>query len=224
METVDGGGLQPRRVRYFRKTARDAPAPNAQLTTYTVAYIAHTPLEPRAAVAEWEGDKVTIWTGSQRPFGVRSELAGNFKLPEEGVRIIMPDTGSGYGGKHTGEAALEAARLAKAAGKPVKRNVDARGGDDVGLLPPRRRDRSGRTGQSRTASSRNGNSTITTPDPPAMERRTPSPNGRSSTIQPTRRCGRAPTAGWRPPPITSCANPIWMNWRTGRAWTRWNSV
>ncbi len=106
---------------YFRKTARDAPAPNAKLTTYTVAYIAHTPLEPRAAVAEWAGDKVTIWTGSQRPFGVRSELAGFFKLPEEGVRIIMPDTGSGYGGKHTGDAALEAARLAKAAGKPVQR-------------------------------------------------------------------------------------------------------
>ena len=36
--------------------------------------------------------------------------------------MLMPDTGSGYGGKHTGEAAYEAARLAKAAGKPVKRN------------------------------------------------------------------------------------------------------
>jgi isoquinoline 1-oxidoreductase len=34
--------------------------------------------------------------------------------------VITPDTGSGYGGKHTGEAAVEAARLAKAAGKPVK--------------------------------------------------------------------------------------------------------
>ncbi len=38
--------------------------------TYTVAYIAHTPLEPRAAVATWEGDKLTVWTGTQRPFGV----------------------------------------------------------------------------------------------------------------------------------------------------------
>ena len=36
------------------------------------------------------------------------------------MRVIVPDTGSGYGGKHTGEAAIEAARLAKAAGKPVK--------------------------------------------------------------------------------------------------------
>jgi len=88
--------------------------------TYTVAYIAHTPLEPRAAVAEWKAGKLTVWTGTQRPFAVRDELAGAFHLPEESVRVIVPDTGSAYGGKHTGECAVEAARLAKAAGKPVK--------------------------------------------------------------------------------------------------------
>jgi nicotinate dehydrogenase subunit B len=88
--------------------------------TYTVAYIAHAPLEPRAALAEWRDGKLTVWTGTQRPFGVRTELAEAFRIPEERVRVIVPDTGSGYGGKHTGDAALEAARLAKAAGKPVK--------------------------------------------------------------------------------------------------------
>src|SRR5438874_381958 len=88
--------------------------------TYTVAYIAHAPLEPRAAVAEWNGDQLTVWTGTQRPFGVRGELAEAFHISEDKVRVIVPDTGSGYGGKHTGECAVEAARLAKAAGKPVK--------------------------------------------------------------------------------------------------------
>jgi isoquinoline 1-oxidoreductase len=88
--------------------------------TYTIAYIAHAPLEPRAAVAEWQDGKLTVWTGTQRPFGVRSELAQAFGLSPERVHVIVPDTGSGYGGKHTGEAAVEAARLAKAAGKPVK--------------------------------------------------------------------------------------------------------
>jgi nicotinate dehydrogenase subunit B len=88
--------------------------------TYTIAYIAHAPLEPRAAVAEWEDGKLTVWTGTQRPFGVRGELASAFRIPETSVRVIVPDTGSGYGGKHTGEMAVEAARLAKAAGKPVK--------------------------------------------------------------------------------------------------------
>lgn len=87
---------------------------------YKIAYIAHAPLEPRAAVAEWNNGKLTVWTGTQQPFGVRSALASAFQLSAENVRVIVPDTGSGYGGKHTGEAAIEAARLAKAAGKPVK--------------------------------------------------------------------------------------------------------
>jgi CO/xanthine dehydrogenase Mo-binding subunit len=87
---------------------------------YTVAYIAHAPLEPRAAVAEWADGKLTVWTGTQRPFGVRDELVEAFHLSPSQVRVIQPDMGSGYGGKHTGEAAIEAARLAKAAGKPVK--------------------------------------------------------------------------------------------------------
>jgi isoquinoline 1-oxidoreductase len=89
-------------------------------STYTVAYIAHVPLEPRVAVAEFEDGKLTVWTGTQRPFGVRGEVANAVGLAAESVRVIVPDMGSGYGGKHTGEAAVEAARLAKAAGKPVQ--------------------------------------------------------------------------------------------------------
>lgn len=88
--------------------------------TYTVAYIAHTPLAPRAAVAEWKNGKLNVWTGTQRPFGVRTELADAFHIPEDHVRVQMPDAGGGYGGKHTGECAIEAARLARAAGRPVK--------------------------------------------------------------------------------------------------------
>ena len=88
--------------------------------SYKIPYIAHVPLEPRSAVAEWTDGKLTVWTGTQRPFGVRSELAEAFRIPETQVRVIVPDTGSAYGGKHSGEFAVEAARLAKAAGKPVK--------------------------------------------------------------------------------------------------------
>jgi isoquinoline 1-oxidoreductase len=88
--------------------------------TYTVAFIAHAPLEPRAAVAQWEDGKLTVWTGTQRPFANRDELAAQFHIPESSVRVIVPDTGSAYGGKHTSDAALEAARLARAAGRPVK--------------------------------------------------------------------------------------------------------
>ncbi|HJZ67100.1 MAG TPA: molybdopterin cofactor-binding domain-containing protein [Blastocatellia bacterium] len=119
---------------YLKKHASESQPANAQGSiaeglaaadkklqqTYTVAYIAHAPLEPRAAVAQWANGKLTVWTGTQRPFGVRSELAEAFRIPEERVRVIVPDTGSGYGGKHTGDAAVEAARLAREAGKPVK--------------------------------------------------------------------------------------------------------
>ncbi|HKO04813.1 MAG TPA: molybdopterin cofactor-binding domain-containing protein [Candidatus Acidoferrales bacterium] len=87
--------------------------------TYTVSYIAHAPLEPRAALAEWKDGCVTVWTGTQRPFAVRDELAAAFHLSPDRARVIVPDTGSAYGGKHTGETAVEAARLARAAGHPV---------------------------------------------------------------------------------------------------------
>src|SRR6266404_517941 len=89
--------------------------------SYTVAYIAHAPLEPRAAVAQWIDGKLTVWMGTQRPFAVREDLADIFHVPEKNVRVIVPDTGSAYGGKHTSDAGLEAARLARAAGgRPVK--------------------------------------------------------------------------------------------------------
>ena len=87
--------------------------------SYEIAYVQHAPMEPRAAVAEWTGGALTVWTGTQRPSGVQSELAETFRVPADKVRVIVPDTGGGFGGKHTGETAIEAARLAKAAGKPV---------------------------------------------------------------------------------------------------------
>lgn len=118
---------------YFRKNAREgrgrpvgsvadglAAADKTLEQTYNVAYIAHAPLEPRAAIAEWSNDKLTVWTGTQRPFGVRGELAEALHIPASRIRVIVPDTGSGYGGKHSGECAIEAARLAMATKKPVK--------------------------------------------------------------------------------------------------------
>lgn len=87
--------------------------------TYQIAYIQHVPMEPRAAVAEWSGDQLTVWTGSQQPSGVRSSLASALRVPQERVRVIVPDMGGGFGGKHSGEVAIEAARLAQAAKKPV---------------------------------------------------------------------------------------------------------
>lgn len=119
MQNVDSTQMSSQHVVGDIERSRQA-ADHSLDHNYTVQYIAHAPLEPRAAVAEWNGDKLTVWTGTQRPFGVRDELAEAFRIDPEQVRVIMPDTGSGYGGKHQGDAAIEAARLAKATGKPVR--------------------------------------------------------------------------------------------------------
>lgn len=87
--------------------------------TYRAAYVQHAPLEPRAAVAQWQDGRLTVWTGTQNPFGYQNELSRALHVPSESVRVIVPDFGSGFGGKHTAEAAIEAARLARAAGRPV---------------------------------------------------------------------------------------------------------
>jgi len=89
--------------------------------TYRTAYIAHVPLETRAAVAAWAADgRLTIWTGTQVPFGVREEVAAALGVSEAAVRVVVPDFGGGFGGKHAAEVAIEAARLARAAHAPVK--------------------------------------------------------------------------------------------------------
>lgn len=96
-----------------------AQAAKTLRATYHVPYVQHAPMEPRVAVAEWEDGRLTVWAGTQNPFGYRQELMRAFRLPAERVRVVVPDFGGGFGGKHTGEAAVEAARLAQAAGKPV---------------------------------------------------------------------------------------------------------
>jgi isoquinoline 1-oxidoreductase len=107
------GGLPP------NPFAAAAGAGKALHRTYHVPYVQHAPLEPRAALAEWNGGKLVVSTASQNPFGVRRELADAFHLSDENVRVIIPDFGGAFGGKHTGECAVEAARLAQGAGKPV---------------------------------------------------------------------------------------------------------
>ena len=88
-------------------------------STYLVPYIQHAPMEPRAAVAEWKDGKLTVWIGTQQPGRVVGELKQVFRLNDDQVRVIVPDTGGGFGGKHSGEVAIEAARMAKTMGKPV---------------------------------------------------------------------------------------------------------
>ena len=87
-------------------------------------------MEPRACVAQWEGDKLTLWASTQSPFRVHASLAAMFNLPDDNVRIIASYVGGGFGTKsapHTDEGAGGAAG---AQGAPAgEAAVHARGRD-----------------------------------------------------------------------------------------------
>ena len=124
--------------------------------TYTIAYIAHCPLEPRAAVAEWADGKLTVWTGTQMPFRVRGEVANAVGVAADKVRVIVPDMGSGYGGKHTGECGGRSGAAGQGGRQAGQARLDARRRVHLGLLPPGRRDRGQRRRQSRRHAHRLG--------------------------------------------------------------------
>ncbi|HSE03074.1 MAG TPA: xanthine dehydrogenase family protein molybdopterin-binding subunit [Methylomirabilota bacterium] len=89
--------------------------------TFHHARCSAAPLEGRGVIARWEGDRLTLWTGSQVPHVFRTGVARAFGLPEPRVRVIVPDTGGGFGQKmHVMPEDLAVAALARRAGRPVK--------------------------------------------------------------------------------------------------------
>jgi nicotinate dehydrogenase subunit B len=82
-------------------------------------YLAHAPMETHSALANLEGDKMTVWASTQTPYPLQDELAAVLGCPLEKVRVIVPFVGGGFGGKSANHQAVEAARLAKLSGKPV---------------------------------------------------------------------------------------------------------
>jgi nicotinate dehydrogenase subunit B len=88
--------------------------------TYLDGYVAHAPIETHCAMAKIDSGGATVWASTQTPFGLRDEVAQAIGLAPEKVRLITPFVGGGFGGKSGGQQAVEAARLAKATGKPVQ--------------------------------------------------------------------------------------------------------
>jgi nicotinate dehydrogenase subunit B len=82
-------------------------------------YLAHAPMEPHTALANIDGDKITVWASTQNPFGLQEEIVKELGFKLEKVRVITPFVGGGFGGKSENSQALEAAKLAKLSGKPV---------------------------------------------------------------------------------------------------------
>jgi isoquinoline 1-oxidoreductase len=88
--------------------------------SYFDHYMAHAPIETHTALARVEKDKVTVWASTQRPFGIKEDIAEALGVPAAKVRVIVPYVGGGFGGKSNSHQAVEAARLAKLTGKPVQ--------------------------------------------------------------------------------------------------------
>jgi CO/xanthine dehydrogenase Mo-binding subunit len=85
---------------------------------------AHAPMEPHAALAEWEGERLTLWTGTQTPFNTRADVAYAFGLDAGDVRVVAPPMGGSFGAKTFVRLEALVAALARKAGRPVKATLD----------------------------------------------------------------------------------------------------
>jgi nicotinate dehydrogenase subunit B len=107
---AEGGNLEYGRKQAEKKLEK----------TYLNSYVSHAPIETHTALAKIEGDKATVWASTQTPFALQDQIARAIGLDAKNVRIIVPFVGGGFGGKTRHLQALDAARLAKAVGKPVQ--------------------------------------------------------------------------------------------------------
>jgi aerobic carbon-monoxide dehydrogenase large subunit len=83
--------------------------------------LAPTPIEVRAAAAEWEGDRLTFYASTQAPHGVKGALAQALRLEPEAVRVLCADVGGGFGAKGgISPEEILVAWLARHLARPVK--------------------------------------------------------------------------------------------------------
>ncbi|MEZ5824945.1 MAG: molybdopterin cofactor-binding domain-containing protein [Geminicoccaceae bacterium] len=87
--------------------------------SYYQPHMAHIPMEPPAAVAEFKDGKLDVWAPVQSPYGTRQDLAADMGLDEANVRVNVSLLGGGFGRKSKCDFVIEAARLSKAVGAPV---------------------------------------------------------------------------------------------------------
>jgi CO/xanthine dehydrogenase Mo-binding subunit len=87
---------------------------------YVTDPVQGVPIEPRAVIAEWKGDKVTVWSSTQVPYAARAGVAAVLQIPESHVRVVVPLLGGGFGAKCDFHFEGHVAALARAARRPVK--------------------------------------------------------------------------------------------------------
>ncbi len=89
--------------------------------TYRMPPVQHGHIEPHVATAAWESpNRLRVHAPCQNAVGLQEQLARIFKLPESGVRVVVPHVGGGYGGKTHARLEPVTALLARKAGRPVQ--------------------------------------------------------------------------------------------------------
>ena len=88
--------------------------------TYHWPFQNHAMMLPSCAVADVQGDKVTIWTGAQGPFTTRDRVSDMLGLPKRNISINWVESAGCYGRLTTDDAAEDAVLLSRAVGKPVR--------------------------------------------------------------------------------------------------------
>ena len=100
---------------------------------FTTTFVHNAQMEPRAAIAVWEGDKLTVYTPTGGIANCRHDIARDLGMPDEKVRVISLYMGGNFGNKNQNQDAdLIAAMLAKQAGAPVKLEL-SRKEDFIGM-------------------------------------------------------------------------------------------
>ena len=88
---------------------------------YTTAFVHNAQMEPRACLAHWEGDKLTVYTPTGGIANCRHDMARDLGIPDDKVRVVVEYMGGNFGNKNQNQDAdLITAMLAKEAGAPVK--------------------------------------------------------------------------------------------------------
>ena len=133
MDAVLGQAYEPKNFRNGQAKADTRTGdPEAALAraavqvdaTYITPIEHHNPMEPHATLANWTGDRLTVWTATQGISGARETIASLFGLPKKDVTIICPFVGGGFGSKgNTWPPATLAAMAARRVKRPVKLEV-----------------------------------------------------------------------------------------------------
>jgi CO/xanthine dehydrogenase Mo-binding subunit len=92
--------------------------------TYRTAGAQHAHMEPHASAARWHGDRLEVWTGTQTPYNLRSDLARIFRMHPDRIRVVSPPMGGAFGAKTFVRLEGIVAALARKAERPVKCVLD----------------------------------------------------------------------------------------------------